>query len=88
MAIIKVEMTNKQVLTLAATIGTCCLVGLEHHLPKHAALARKVQALEKAIAGLAQLAGADLDEDMVDIGTNAWSAAMKYVGKRLNEVPA
>ena len=79
-----VDMDNKQVLTLAATIATCCLIGLEQHLPAHAALARKVKELEKSITALAHLSGKELSPEMVDIGTGAWGAAMKHVAARMN----
>lgn len=81
--IVKVEMTDNQVLSLAATIATCCLVGLEQHLPAHKAMARKIQDLEKAIIGLSNLNGQQLDEKMVDIGTGAWGSAMRWVSKRV-----
>lgn len=81
--IIKVEMTDNQILSLAATIATCCLVGLEQHLPEHKAMARKIRDLEKAIMGLANLTGQQLDDKMVDIGTGAWGSAMRWVAKRV-----
>ena len=87
MATVKVQMTDRQVLTLAASIATCCMVGLEQHMPPHAAIARKVRECEKALMGLAALTGQTLDEDMVDIGTGAWGAAMSYAAKRIKELP-
>lgn len=81
--IVQIEMTDDQVLSLAATIATCCLVALEQHMPAHKAMARKIQDLEKAIMGLANLTGQQLDDKMVDIGTGAWGPAMRWVAKRV-----
>ncbi len=80
---VDIELTDNQVLTLAGTIGTCMLIGLEQHLPPHKALARKIQAVEKAIAGLYGLIGEPVDGPMIDIGARCWGAAMKELAKEL-----
>lgn len=85
MATVHIEMDNKQILTLAATIGTCVLIGLEQHLPPHAALARKIRSVESSLQGLGALTGTLLDDKMIDIGTNAWGKAMEYVAKHIKE---
>lgn len=78
------ELDNKQVATLAGTLGTCILMGLERHLPSHALLARKNRAVEESLQSLAAVAGTDLDQKLIDAGIGAWSAAVEQLGKELS----
>lgn len=83
MATTRIEMDNEEVLTLAATVATCILMGLEQHLPPHSALGSRIKKVEDAIAGLAGLNAKRLQPEMLDLGTKAWGHAMQYVGNNI-----
>lgn len=84
----RIEMTNEELITLAATVGTCVLVGLEQHMPAHSALSVRIKKLEDAIAGVAGLNAKKLQPEMLEIGTRAWGKAMAYVGNNIKAVAA
>lgn len=75
----KAEMylTNEQLCSISAAIGIACLSGFRAHMPEHAALSRRLIALEKAIGGVAGLAGHKLTEHEINAGVLAWGAAME-----------
>ena len=81
---VSLDLDNKQMLMLAATIGTCCLIGLEQHLPNHSALSRKIRDVENSIMSLSSLCGTELDSEMITVGTGAWGAAMEYLADHVN----
>ena len=85
MATTRIEMDNEELITLAATVGTCLLMGLEKHMPSHSALASRIKKLEDAIAGVAGLNAKKLQPAMLDVGTRAWGHAMKYVANNIKE---
>ena len=82
-AIISIELSDNQVLTLASTIAVCCLIGLEQHLPAHKALSRNIRDVETAIGKLAKLAQGKLDDKLVEIDTQAWGKAMEYISEHI-----
>lgn len=79
----EIEIDNRQLATLAGTIGLCTLIGLERHLPQHAMLSRKIKALENAIIDLAKLGGKELDQRMTNAGVEAWGAAVQKLAEVL-----
>lgn len=79
-----IELDDGQYMTLAATIATCILIGMEQHLPSHTLKARKIIELEASIAELAKLDGSVIDDDMMEIGTGAWAAAVDYLARHVN----
>lgn len=81
----KFTISQKQLVTLAATIGTCCLMGIEKTQPAHSVTARKVKATHEAIAALAKLTSEPLTEEMMAVGVGAWNAAMDYVAAHIKE---
>jgi hypothetical protein len=85
MATIKIEIDDKQIVTLAASIGVSMLIGLESQLKEHSAIKRKVLALESAISDLARLSGSTIDAEVLEVGIGAWGAAVKYLQKHLKE---
>lgn len=81
---LRMELDDGQYMTLAATIATCILIGMEQHLPSHTLKARKIIELEASIAELAKLNGSVIDDDMMEIGTGAWAAAVDYLAQHVN----
>lgn len=79
----ELELDNKQIATLAGTLGTCMLVGLERHLPEHSALSRRIRGSEDSLRALASLAGCELDNRIVDAAVIAWGAAMHRLVEEL-----
>ena len=84
----EMELDNKQIATLAGTIGTCMLMGLERHLPEHALLSRRIKATETALQQLASTAGTQLDNRIVDAAVVAWGAAMQTLALELSKCEA
>lgn len=86
--IVTLDLTDAQLATLAAAIGTCSLMCLSAHLPPHKLLARKLKALEEAIIDLAKLGGGVLPENVVNAGGYGWVAAVDKIAEimeRANE---
>lgn len=86
----KAEMylTNEQLCSISAAIGIACLSGFRAHMPEHAALSRRLAALEKAIGGVAGLAGYRLTEREINAGVLAWGTAMEKMDEMLNDETA
>ena len=76
-------MTDRQLITLTTTIGTCVLVTLERTQPPHAKLARQIKKVEEALKDLACLTGNVLETEHMTIGTEAWQAAMAVIQERV-----
>ncbi len=72
-------MNDRQLITLVATIGTCCLVSLERTIPEHTRKARAIRKVEESIKELASLTGCIVSKETVDVGLKAWNAAMNAV---------
>lgn len=83
MAIVSFELTDKELVTIGATLGTCILMGLERHIKPHKLLARRLRAVEDSLQNLAQLAGCKLDRELVDAGITAWGAAVETLATEL-----
>ncbi len=79
----ELTLTNAQLATIAATLGTCVLMGLERHMPPHAAVARRIKKVEGSIQDLAAITGVKLEQHMLDAATKAWGAAMKTLEEEL-----
>jgi len=73
---VEMELDNAEVCSIVASIGICCLYGMEQHLPEHSVIARRTTALEKAIGDVAALNAGKLSERHLEAATQAWSAAM------------
>lgn len=71
------DLDDRELTTLAATIGMCILIGLERHIPKHKAVGRKIRVVEDAINDLARLNGCRLSPELSAAGVEAWGAAME-----------
>jgi len=83
---VDLEIDNLQVNTLTATIAICWLEAMHRQLEninKGSALARRVKGVEEAISGLARLSSCQMDEQMVDAGTKAWTAALQMLQQEL-----
>ena len=79
----KLTLTQNQLVTLAASIGICTILGLEKTAPAHSLFARKVKKVEDAIADLAKINKQDLSPEMCELGVAAWDKAMEYVAKHI-----
>jgi len=84
MAIVEFELTDKELATIGATLGTCILMGLERHIKPHRVVARRIRAVEDSLQNLAQLAGCKLDRVLVDAGIVAWGAAVEKLAEELH----
>ena len=85
---IEFELDNAEVCTMVAGLGICCLHGFEAHLPEHAAISRKVRALEVAIGDVAALNYHDLTEKPLGVIARAWSAALTSMQDDLSKCEA
>jgi len=74
--VIMPELENSQVVTLLSALTISMLMSVSEQLPPHATLARRVRGVEESIKSLAQLNGAPLDSDLVEVGVNCWNAAI------------
>ncbi len=83
MAIVEFELTDKELVTIGATLGTCILMGLERHIKPHKLLARRLRAVQDSLQNLAQLAGCRLEKELVDAGIIAWGAAVETLAEEL-----
>ena len=79
-----IELSNQQVMSLAATIAVCCLIGLEENTPDHSLRSRLIKEIESSITNLTKLHGSQLDDAMVQVGIGAWGAAMEYLADHVN----
>lgn len=70
------EIEQSQVVTLLYTLSISMLMSVREQLPPHAAMARKVKAVEEAIVSLSKLNAEPMDEDLVTVGVEAWNAAI------------
>lgn len=80
---VKINMDQRQLVTVAVTIGMCTIVSLEKAAPPHSAFARKAKKVEDAIADLAKLVSSEIDFETSDLGVKAWTLAMNYLAKNI-----
>lgn len=79
----ELTLSDAQLATIAATLGTCILIGLERHMPPHDFVARHIRKVETSIQDLAKITGVQLDQRIRDAATRAWGAAMKTLEEEL-----
>lgn len=87
MATVEIELTDAELVTLTATIGSCVLMVMERHLPPKSALRSRIAKVEDAIKSLAQLNACKLDDRLFDAGIHAWSSAIERLQKELTSKP-
>jgi len=78
------EIDTEQVVTLLSALTISMLISVEDQLPRHAALARRVQGVEEAVKKLALLNGAALDPKLIDAGVAAWNGAIHAMQRGLS----
>ena len=78
------DIEQAQVVTLLATLSLSMLISVEEQLPPHATLVRKIRKVEEAIKDLATLNCAPLDDQLVDVGVDAWNAAIFAMQEKLS----
>jgi hypothetical protein len=80
----RLEIDRKQVVSLVSALAISFLMSVEEQFPPHAALGRRVKAVEQSIVSLAQLNGEPLDSALIHVGVGAWSAAINTIISELS----
>lgn len=75
----RLEIPQAEMVTLLATLVTAMLINIEEQLPSHSRYGRQVRKTEGALIDLAKLVGKPLSDELVNIGVNAWNAAIKQI---------
>ena len=70
------NITDRQALTIAASLGGMLLMLFERHFPPHQRNARKIKAVEDAIFNLYAGSGEKLDPEISDWVCRAWDETM------------
>ncbi|KAA0888799.1 hypothetical protein [Oryzomonas rubra] len=78
------EVEDKTVIALLSAITMTTLLSIRETMPEHKRLARSIKSVEDSIGGLAHLAGEPLDEDMMVVGSNAFSHTLRYLQRALH----
>jgi hypothetical protein len=82
------EMTDKQLITLAVSIGVTCLMTLEQNLPQHSRIGRQIRDVEQSILRLAHNCGEHVDREMVDYWASAFNTVMETIARCEQVAPA
>lgn len=77
----QVNLSEKQLTTIAVTINACCLIALTDTLPEHSRKKRAIDKVDASIRELAALNTEKLDETAVSLGRDAWNAAIAVIAK-------
>jgi len=80
------EITSEQVVTIMATLNISMLMAISGQLLPHTRLGRETKLLEQAIVRYAGLNGGKLDPELVEVGVEAWNAAVKAIQSGLSRV--
>ena len=73
------NITDRQALTIAASLGATLLILFERHFPAHQRNARKIKAVEKAILDLYHGSGEALDPEISEWVCKCWDDTMKRI---------
>lgn len=71
------NLTDRQALTVAASLGCTLLILFERHFPAHQRSARKIKAVERAILDLFAGSGEQLDPEIADWVCKCWDETMR-----------
>lgn len=72
-----IEMSDKQMLTVAGALGITLLTLYERVLPPHKRVARKVEKVKDSVVDLFQSAGDPVDVETMEWLANAWDSTMR-----------
>lgn len=73
------NLTDKQALTAAGSLGVVLLSLFQRHIPPHKVVARKIVAVEAAILDLYKGTGQEIDDEVADAICRAWDKAMQLI---------
>ena len=71
------EIDTEEVVTLLCTLVISLLLSVSEQLQPHQKLAREVKLLEQAVLRFASLNGRKLNPNLIEVGVDAWNAAIK-----------
>lgn len=71
------NLTGKQAITAAGTLGVILLTIFERNTPPHKVIARKIKAVEQAILNLYHDTGEPVDMEILDWIVKTWDRTMK-----------
>ena len=77
---------SEEVITILTTLVISMLMAIENQLAPHMKLSRETKLLEQAVLRYATLNRAKLEPALIDVGVDAWNAAIKAVQQGLIRV--
>lgn len=72
-----IELTDAQCLTAAGSLGITLLCLFERNFPEHKRVAKKIKAVEQAVADLYRGTGQPIDLELADDFCKAWDRTMR-----------
>jgi hypothetical protein len=76
-----IELDDNEILAIAATIGIALMIQYQQQIPAHKRNARKVMALENAIADLFQYGQKEISHSIVTYAMDCWNLAVMNISK-------
>lgn len=74
-----VNMSDKEMLTVAGALGITLLMVYERVIPPHKRIARKIDAVKSAVCDLYAGAGEPVDEETIEYFCRAWDKTMRMM---------
>ena len=80
------QIEPEQVVAILTTLMLSIMMSVSEQLAPHTKISRETKLLEQALVRYAQLNGGKLDPAHVDVGVQAWNAAVKAIQDGLLQV--